>query len=116
MKIQSRSWLLIVRVLLLTLAVAAAPMPSLAGETSPTAAKAAPVLKAAIAKAVASEPLAKARAQGAGDKPDKSELGSASFFKKPAGLIAIIVVAAGGAFMAYSMKHDRIHSDVRAGK
>jgi hypothetical protein len=103
-----------VRVLVLTLAVAAAPMPSLAGETSPTA-PAAPVLKDAIAKAAASEVLASARAQG-GAKPDKSELGSTSFFKKPAGIIAIIVVAAGTGFMFYSLKHDRIHSVVRQGQ
>ena len=115
MKIQSRSWLLIVRVLVLALAIAAAPMPSLAGETSPTA-PAAPVLKDAIAKAAANMPLARARAQGSANKPDKSELGSMSFFKKPAGIVAIVVVAAGTAFMAYSIKHDRIHSVVRQGQ
>jgi hypothetical protein len=108
---------LAVRVLILALAIAAAPMPSLAGETSPTAptAKAAPVLKDAIAKAAANEPVAKARAQG-GDKVDKSELGSKSFFKKPAGIIAMIVVAAGTGYAFYSSRHDRIHSVVRAGQ
>ena len=115
MKIQSRTWLLMIRVLVLALAIAAAPMPSLAGETSPTA-PAAPVLKDAIAKAAANTPLASARAQGSGNKPDKSELGSTSFFKKPAGIIAIVVVAAGTAFMAYSWKHDRIHSVIRQGQ
>ena len=115
MKIQSRSWLLMVRVLVLALAICAAPMPSLAEETSP-AAPAAPVLKDAIAKAAANMPLARARAQGGGAKADKSELGSPSFFKKPAGIVAIVVVAAGTAFMAYSNKHDRIHSVVRQGQ
>jgi len=103
------------RVLLLALAVAAAPMPALAGETGPTAAPA-PVLKDAIAKAAAAVPLAKARAQSGAAPVDKSELGSKSFFKKPAGIIALVVVAAGGAYMAYSMKQDRIHSVVRAGQ
>lgn len=109
---KSRTWLLIVRVLVLALAVAAAPIPALAGETSPTTPPA-PVLKAAIAKAAASVPLAKASAQAGADK---SELGSKSFFKKPAGIIALVVVAAGTAFVAYTAKHDRIHSVVRAGQ
>lgn len=115
MKIQSRSWLLVVRVLVLALAVAAAPMPSLAGESSPGA-PAKPVLRDAIAKAAASIPVAKARAQGGGAKADKSELGSTSFFAKPAGIIAIIVVAAGTAYAVYSASHDRIHSVVRKGQ
>jgi hypothetical protein len=104
-----------IRVLVLALAIAAAPMPSLAGEASP-AAPAAPVLKDAIAKAAASMPLAKARAQATGGKPDKSELGSTSFFKKPAGIIALVVVAVGTGYAFYSVSHDRIHSVVRKGQ
>jgi len=114
--IQSRSWLMMARVLLLALAVAAAPVPVLAAGDSPTP-PGAPVLKDAIAKVAATEVAASARAQkSSGATADKSELGSTSFFKKPAGIIALVVVAAGGAYMAYSMKHNRIHSVVRAGQ
>ena len=44
---------------------------------------------------------------------DKSDLGSASFFKKPAGIVVLGLLGAGIGYMAYSMSNDRIHSAVR---
>jgi hypothetical protein len=110
---QSRTRLLTARALIVALVIAAAPMPSLAGDNNPTT-QPTPVLKNAIAKAVASAPLAKAPAQGTAVKSDKSELGSVGFFKKPAGIIALVVVLVGGGYMGYSLSKDRIHSVIRA--
>jgi hypothetical protein len=114
--LQVRSWRLATRVLLLAVAIAAAPLPCLA-ETAIPPVPATPVLKASIAQVAAVVPLAPARGQATGGKTtDKSELGSGSFFKKPAGIIALAVVAAGAGYAVYSLKHDRIHSVARAGQ
>ena len=112
MKLQVRSWHLVIRVLVLALAVAAVPLPCFAGETSaPVASK--PTITGSIQRAVAVTPLAPARGQAAGAKADKSELNSPSFFKSKAGVIALVVLAAGAGFTVYSSQHDRIHSTAR---
>lgn len=108
-KHQFRTWRTGVRVLALALVLSAIPLPGLAEESS----KPAPVpgLKASIAKAAASGSVALEQAKPAA--PDKAQLGSSSFFRKPAGMIVLAVVAAGTGYAMYSASHDRIHSVIR---
>jgi hypothetical protein len=111
-KLQGRSWHLVVRVLVLALAIAVVPLPSFAGGTNaPVASKA--TLTGSIQRAVAVTPLAPARGQAAGAKADKTELASPSFFKSKAGVIALVVLAVGAGATVYSSQHDRIHSVAR---
>jgi len=114
-RLQNRSSQWVIRVLVVALAVAAAPLPSFAGEPN-TPAKARPSLTVLIKQAAAVTPVTAARAQTAGTKADKSVLDSGSFFKSKAGLIVIAVVAAGTGYAIYSASHDRIHSVVRQGQ
>ena len=74
----------------LVMLVVAVPLPTLADETS----KPAPVpgLSASIAKAAASGKAALSQAPQAKPAPDKAELGSTSFFKKPIGIAVLAVV------------------------
>jgi hypothetical protein len=98
------------RAVALALILAAIPLPALAGDS--TNAVPAPGLRASIAKAATS-----GSAELAQDKPqvpDRAKLGSTSFFKSPAGIATIIVVALGTGFAVYSASHDRIHSVVRS--
>ncbi len=103
------------RAVLLAVTVTLVPLPALAGETG----QAAPTtIKASVAKIVAREAVASTSARAAAKAPqgrpaDKSELGSTSFFKRPAGMICLAVVGAGTAYAVYSSKHDRIHSVIR---
>ena len=108
-KHQFRTWRTAARVLVLAMVVTAIPLPSLAEETSKPVAT---PIKASIAKAAVTSSAAVAQAKPA-TAPDKSELGSTSFFKKPAGIVVLAVVGAGIGYMAYSMSNDRIHSVVR---
>jgi hypothetical protein len=103
------------RAILLAVAIALVPLPALAGTTGQAAPQ---TLKASVAKIVAREAAASTPARTAGQaqqgRPaDKSELGSPSFFKRPAGMICLAVVGAGTAYALYSASHDRIHSVVR---
>ena len=107
------------RAILLAVVVALLPLPALAAE--PGSSAPAPDLKASIAKAAAHEAAAAARTmaqqgQQAVKAADKSALDSPSFFKTPAGIVTMIVLAAGTGYAIYSWKHDRIHSVVRAGQ
>jgi hypothetical protein len=103
-----RTWRLAARIVALALVLAALPLPALAGE--PGKASPAPGLRASIAKAAATHSAALEQAKPAADK---AELGSPSFFKKPVGIVVLALVGGGLGYMAYSMSHDRIHSDVR---
>lgn len=115
MKLQVRSRRWVIGACVVAMAVAAAPLPSFAGQAgAPVASK--PTLTASIQRAVAVTPLAPARGQAAGATADKSVLGSASFFKSKAGAIALAVVAAGAGYAFYAAKHDRINSVARQGK
>jgi hypothetical protein len=109
-KLQFRQWRPVGRVVALALILAAIPLPGLAGE--PTKVATPPGLKASIAKAAASGSVALEQTKPAA--PDRAALGSTSFFKSPAGIATIIVVAIGTGFAIYSAKHDRIHSVIRA--
>jgi hypothetical protein len=109
-KRQFRHWRRLGRVMTLALILAAVPLPGLAGEpvkTAPT-----PGLKASIAKVASSSAslLEQAKPEAA---PDRAKLGSTSFFKSPAGIATLVVVAIGTGFAVYSARHDRIHSVIR---
>lgn len=95
--------------LVLALAIAAAPLPALAGEPEVPAQPssiAASAQKAAVAQAKADARMA--RAQSA--TGNKTDLGSPSFFKSPAGIITLIAVGAGLGYALYSTSNDRVQS------
>ena len=114
-----RRWRPAVRVLAVVLALAI-PLPVLAAEGGQQAAT--PGLKASIPHAVASARLTApvkaraAKAQSQAPSEARAQLGSKSFFKSPAGMLVLAVVAAGGGYALYSVSHDRIHSVVRQGQ
>lgn len=103
-------WRPLGRVVALALILAAVPLPVLAGE--PDKAAPPPGLKASIAKAATSGSTALEQAKPTA--PDRAKLGSTSFFKSPAGIATIVVVALGTGLAVYAARHDRIHSVVRA--
>lgn len=109
MKRLFRQWRPMARAVALALILAAIPLPALAGDS--TKAVPAPGLKASIAKAATSGSAVLAQDK---PQPDRAKLGSTSFFKSPAGIATIIVVALGTGFAVYSANHDRIHSVVRS--
>jgi len=110
-RLQNRSSQWVMRVLIFALAVAAAPLPSFAGERNAPV-KPRPTLTMLIKQAANVTPVTVARAQGT-SKADKSSLDSPSFFKSKAGVIALVVLTAGAAFTIYSSQNDRIHSVAR---
>jgi putative exporter of polyketide antibiotics len=113
-KITVRRWRLALRVLALALAVAAIPLPSLAQEKSPPAAR--PGIQASIQKAVAQTPVMPAKVQAARTQGTTAAPAKPSFFKTPAGLAVIGILAAGTGYAFYASSHDRIHSVVRSGQ
>lgn len=101
----------VLRVLVLTLAVAAAPLPAIAGDPPPAQPNV--NLTASVDKAVAKEvvtmkPATVARAQSGGTTTD---LGSGSFFKSPAGVVAIVLTAVGVGLTLRSTSKDRVSVD-----
>jgi hypothetical protein len=111
-RVQARSSQWVIRVLVVALAVAAAPLPSFAGDPN-TPVKPRPTLTLLVKQAAAVTPVTVARAQGTTNKADKSSLDSPSFFKSKAGVIALVVLTAGAAFTIYSSQNDRIQSVAR---
>ena len=103
---------------MLAIAVTLVPLPLLAADTA-AAAKAQP-LKTSIATHAKREVLASApkhsgstaaRAQAASNDPHSS-----GFFRSPAGIACLAVIAAGTGYALYSASHDRIHSVARQGQ
>ena len=93
----------------LALAIAAAPLPALAGEPHATAHP--PGIAAAAQKAVAAQVKTDARmARAQSNAGTKTDLGSSSFFKSPPGIITLIAVGAGLGYALYSTSNDRIKS------
>jgi hypothetical protein len=105
-----RSWRPVWRALALALVIAAIPLPALAGDDGQQVAK--PGIRASAAKVAATARLADNAGQGTTDA--KAKLNSPSFFKSPAGMVVIGVLAAGAGYAFYSASHDRIHSVVRS--
>jgi hypothetical protein len=105
------------RVLVLVLAVGAVPANCLAGEPPPGGST--PTLAASIQKAVAAESakLGKARAASSMASQDpsqpKADLGSKSFFRSRAGIVALVLVGVGTGVALYSTSNDRISSPGR---
>jgi hypothetical protein len=102
------------RVAVLAVAIAAAPLAATAGEATTTAAKPGPSIRTAAEKVVATQKLNEApttaRAQAGATKTD---LGSKSFFRTPAGIIALVALAAGVGYTLYSTSNDRVKSPAR---
>jgi hypothetical protein len=88
----------------LALAVAALPLPCLAGDGPQPAA--APGLRASAAKAAATTRLSTTTPEQATD--GKAQLASPSFFKTKVGLAVVAVVAVGTGYAFYSISHDHI--------
>ena len=110
---------LLARVLVLALAAGAFPADCLAGGTPPPPGESTPTLAASIQKAAVMESakMTKARASSsvAGQDPGqpKTDLGSKSFFKSPAGIVALILTGVGVGFAMYSTSNDRIKSPAK---
>lgn len=109
MRFHFRQWRLVPRVLVLALMVAALPLPCAAEGASPTTAT--PGLTASIgpmARAIALDKPVAARKLTAQAPGESRAPGSKSFFKTPAGVVVLAVVAAGTGYAIYSARHDRI--------
>ncbi len=105
------------RMFVLAAAVAAAPLPALAGDTSRLPGGPAPDagIAASGARLVAAQlarPAARAEQARLAFAP-QTDLGSPSFFKTPAGIITLVAIAAGVSYALYSTSHDRIKSPAR---
>jgi hypothetical protein len=112
--------------LMLAASIAAAPLPVLAGE-NPAVAEPAQPLRQSIERALASESTAVRHAlpttvvgpRGpAAGRPSfasrqQTDLGSPGFFRTPAGIITLAVLATGVGFAIYSTSHDRVKSPAR---
>lgn len=109
LQVTTSQW--ISRALVVVLVLAATPLPTLAGEP-PAPAPPTPSLNALVKQAAAITPLAPARAQTA-TGATKTDFGSPSFFKKPAGIAVLVTLAAGVGYAIYSTQHDRIHSPAK---
>ena len=107
------------RVLILALVAGAVPADCLAGGTPPPPGESAPTLAASIQKAAVAESakMGKARASSSVAAQDpgqpRTDLGSKSFFKKPAGIVALILVGVGTGYALYSTSNDRIKSPAK---
>ena len=109
MRLQVRTSQWISRVLVAALILTATPLPTFAGEPpGPPAPAPAPTLSELVKQAAAVTPLAPARAQTS--TAGKADLGSPSFFKKPAGIAVLVALGAGVGYALYSTSNDRIHS------
>ena len=94
------------------------PLPLLAaGRATPLPAQ---PLKASIARHAVRDVLVARPKSGT---PSAKQTGTqptnpqrSSFFRSPAGIACIAVLAAGGGYAAYSASHDRIHSVAREGQ
>ena len=111
MKLQARTSQWISRALVAALMLAATPLPTLAGDP-PAPAPPRPSLTVLVTQAAAVTPIAPARAQTA-TGVDKSQFGSPSFFKKPAGIAVLVTLAAGVGYALYSTQNDRVKSPAK---
>jgi len=106
------------RVLVLALALGAVPADCLAGGTPPPG-ESTPTLAASIQKAVAMETAKMGRGRAASSVASqdpvqpKADLGSKSFFRSRAGVIALVLVGVGTGVALYSTSNDRIKSPAK---
>lgn len=105
-----RVWRPTWRILALTVAIAAAPLPTLAGEPTPPS-PSSPGISASVGKVVATEKLSAApRGMASQQGGSSTDLGSKSFFKTPAGIIALVAAGVAVGATIYSTSNDRITS------
>lgn len=76
-------------------------------------APAAPTIAATARRLAATEAPAMRERRAAQDPAPTTDLRSGSFFKTPAGVVTLVVVAVGTAYAAYSASNDRIKSPGR---
>lgn len=102
-----RSWV----AALLAAAIAAAPLPAMAGDVhqpEPTgpgiAASARKAVETSVARTAAAPRL---QDQGGGPRTD---LGSKSFFRSPAGVAVLVAIGVGFGYALYSTNNDRVKS------
>jgi hypothetical protein len=100
-----RSWL---AVLPLAVAIVVAPLPAAAGEVQLQ--KQGPGIAASARKAAESTTLARSSARLSQDAQPQTDLGSGSFFKTKAGIIALVAVGVGLGVTLYSTSNDRVKS------
>jgi hypothetical protein len=110
-------WRRALRVFAIAAAVAAAPLPALAGE-SPSPPSGAPSITESAARLVAAGRLvAQDRAarsrMAAGAAAAQTDLGSPGFFRSPAGIITLVAIGAGVGYALYSTSNDRVKSPAR---
>ncbi len=101
--------------LTLAIAIVAAPLPAMAGDVHPTEPGSPGIAvsaKKAVEAAVAKQAGAPRLSQDAAGAP-RTDLGSSSFFKSPAGIITLVVVGAGVGYALYSTSNDRIKSPAK---
>ena len=114
MRITDRRWRPALRVLALAVAIAAAPLLCLAEESGPPAAK--PGIQASMQKIAATTTLTKSPAKAARAQESPETTGKGSFFKTPAGIVVLGIIAGGTGYAFYAARHDRIHSVIRQGQ
>ena len=103
----------VLRVSLLALAIAAAPLPALAGDATTTGSTPAPSIKTSMESILATQTLAAPAAAARAPQSGTTDLGSKSFFKSPAGIAALVALAAGVGYALYSTNNDRVKSPAR---
>jgi len=113
-RINDRRWRPALRVLALAVAIAAAPLLCLAAESGPPATK--PGIKASMEKAAATTTLTKSPVKAARTQDNPETTGKGSFFKTPAGIVVLGIIAGGTGYAFYAARNDRIHSVVRKGQ
>ena len=98
--------------LVLVLGLTFSAVPAAAGPRPAVPAK--PTLAAAAAAKLAAAPISKRALAQAAPTPGAPE-GGKSFFKRPAGVAAIVLMVAGTGWMVYSAFHDNnpVHSPFR---
>ncbi len=105
-----RRWRFALRLLALALIVAAVPLPVLAEDGKQVATR--PQLQASVKPivhaVVVTRPAAPKSSTQATKPADTSALESKSFFKKPAGLAVLAVLAGGVGYTIYSATKERI--------
>lgn len=111
MKTTDCRWRLALRVLALAVAFAVIPLPLLAQEKSPPAAK--PGIQASLQKVAAETPMTPSKVQAARTQGSTAEPPKTSFFKTKAGIAVLAVIGAGAGYALYSTYNDRITSPVR---
>ncbi len=96
------------RLFALAVVFALLPLPALADQES---AKSAPGIRVSAATIAKSEPLAANETAAQAGAPAGTD--SPSFFKSPAGIVTLVLVAVGVGRAIYSTKNDRIKSPGR---